>query len=63
MSINIILQIRELQENSSIEKVLIYRKMFILISSFRISKKVTFDFSYILEVLQAHCVMCIALYF
>ena len=59
MSINIILQIRELHENLPIEKVLTYRKMFVLMSSFRISKKVAWDFSYLLvllEVLQAHCV-------
>ena len=29
-------------------------KMFVLMDSFRTSKKVTWDFSYILEVLQAH---------
>ena len=42
-------------ENSCQEKVLTYRKMFVLMSYFRIAKKVTWDFSYLIKVLQAHC--------
>ena len=32
-------------------------KMFVLMSSLRISKKVTCDFYFLLEVLQAHCAL------
>ena len=36
-------------EKLGLGKSATYRKMFVLMSSFRISKKVTWDFSYILE--------------